>query len=336
MDESVEEDWISLHVHAGAHPDAMDYFIATGIPGVLAGGELLRWFFVRMIDEEGFHLRLRLRPRPGERARFQRAALVACHRALDGVGALGASRYRPLVQSPGAFDPAWLERNPVAVREGAYEPELEKYGGEPGIPIAEELFHISSRIAVQVVRADLAGEFSRKTLAPGLMATTRDVFGFRNPATFWREYAMYWLGGDCAFARDMKDRFLAQAELLDRRSTAVIAPPSELPAPARALLEEWEDALRRAHRLYRRSRTFQEFPSPQIGFHFIHTMNNRLGLVPLEEAYLATLLELQCEPHTPLRSDLHTDLPSDLPSDRRMERATDLAADLHAGGEIRT
>jgi hypothetical protein len=123
------------------------------------------------------------------------------------------------------------------------------------------------------------------------MALAAEVFWPRDAAPSWSDYATFWLGGDTAFARDWRERFFDQARLLRDQNVPVVADAGELPEKARASLAEWAGALRRAHASYRRLGTFQEFPSVELGSRFIHTMNNRLGLSPLEEAYLATLLE---------------------------------------------
>lgn len=269
----------------------MDFFIATVIPQVLSQVDASRWFFLRFVDPYGLHVRLRLRARRGESAALRRAAMLACHRGLDALGTLLPDEYRPLVVPPEAPDPAWREQALVSVRSTAYEPELEKYGGEPGMPAAEELFEASSRIAVAVLQAERGEALSRKTMAPCLMALAADVFWPRDAAPSWSDYATFWLGGDTAFAREWRERFFDQARLLRDQDVSVVPDAGGLPAPAGVLLAEWTRALRRAHAGYRRLGTFREFPAEELGSRFIHTMNNRLGLSPLEEAYLATLLE---------------------------------------------
>jgi thiopeptide-type bacteriocin biosynthesis protein len=293
MDELREEDWVFIKIYTGAYPGALDLFISKVIPEVLSQGGFDCWYFVRFIDEHGLHLRLRLRAHPRESANLKRAAMLACNRGLDGLGMLYADEYRPLVLPSGERESTWLKQTPVAVRTATHEPELEKYGGEPGMPIAEDVFESSSRIAVSILRADLAREYSRKTMAPSLMSIVAETFWPRNPAALWSNYATYWLGGDTAFARDWRERFLMQASLLRERNTSVVASAGELPSEATSLLADWTKALRTAHAQYRRMRTFQEFPSSRLGFHFIHMMNNRLGLSALEESYLATLLEVR-------------------------------------------
>jgi thiopeptide-type bacteriocin biosynthesis protein len=294
-----EEDWISINIYTGANPGAMDFFISSEIPEVLSCGGFDRWHFLRFFDGHGPHLRLRLRADSGNSANLKRASMLACNRGLDRLGMLPVEEYRPLVMPPGERDVAWLEQSWCAVRSASYEPELEKYGGEPGMPVAAAVFETSSQIAISVLRADLAAEYSRKTMAPCLMAIVADIFWPRNPAALWNNYATYWLGGDTAFARDWRERFLLQADRLREANTPVVAAPEELPPEAAALLADWSKALRTGHKRYQRMRTFQDFPSAQLGLHFIHMMNNRLGLSMLEEAYLATLLEARADTLTP-------------------------------------
>ncbi|HEX2254053.1 MAG TPA: thiopeptide-type bacteriocin biosynthesis protein [Thermoanaerobaculia bacterium] len=102
-----------------------------------AAGALARYFFIRYA-EGGPHLRLRLQP-PGEHGDAIAAAL-ARHAHLEPEQGDEAGPFRP-------------SRHPVLrlVRRVAYRPEIWRYGGERGVEVSEDLFHLCSEVALELV-----------------------------------------------------------------------------------------------------------------------------------------------------------------------------------------
>lgn len=92
---------------------------------VMASGDADAWFFLRYADPAP-HLRVRFR---GDPARLLEAVLPALHTALA----------------------PWLADGRVAkLQLDTYVREIERYGGDPGIRCAEDLFHADSEAALEL------------------------------------------------------------------------------------------------------------------------------------------------------------------------------------------
>jgi thiopeptide-type bacteriocin biosynthesis protein len=92
-----------------------------------ASGACDRWFFLRYADPD-FHLRVRFHGEPG---------------AITGLVAALHARCAPLVAS------GLVHR----VQLDTYEREIERYGGDDGIELAEQLFHADSEAVLAIVGA---------------------------------------------------------------------------------------------------------------------------------------------------------------------------------------
>jgi thiopeptide-type bacteriocin biosynthesis protein len=188
------------------------------------------------------------------------------------------------------------QRNPsadatVGVVVDAYEPELEKFGGARGMPIAEEIFEASSGIALEILGEEAGGQYSRKTIAPCLMNVVLDAFAPSEGAQrFWQNYGFYWLGGQTMAAEDWRTRFFEKGSRLREQQIPIVW-PAHLPRRATHLTEQWRERLQRASNAYAQIGDLGQVTTDILAFNFIHLMNNRLGLISLEEAYLAALLE---------------------------------------------
>jgi len=126
-------DWLYAKVYAGpSSVDALLGHLAETIQATLASGAASRWFFVRYGDPD-WHLRLRFR---GERARLLQEVLPALERAI--APRLGDGR-------------VWK------LQLDTYEREIERYGGEHGISLAEEIFHADSDACLELL-SEVAGD----------------------------------------------------------------------------------------------------------------------------------------------------------------------------------
>lgn len=107
--------WLSFHIHPH---ETLDVFLARGVRPFLVQHiwpvQQARAFFIRYEDENGPHIRLRLR---GDEALL-----------------------RPALQS-------WFEDR-GSVEEFPYQAEAERFGGEEALKWAEEYFHLSTRVVL--------------------------------------------------------------------------------------------------------------------------------------------------------------------------------------------
>ncbi|NEC16817.1 thiopeptide-type bacteriocin biosynthesis protein, partial [Streptomyces parvus] len=134
--------WLSLHCFLRSAPEDVDAFltedVAPLLDGLVGAGGATGWFFIRY-DEGGHHLRLRVRGVTEARAASlppvlgRLAARVPVAEAVRGGAAAGRAEH-------------------AEVRVVPYVPETGRYGGPGALPTAEEVFVLSSRMAVRAVR----------------------------------------------------------------------------------------------------------------------------------------------------------------------------------------
>jgi thiopeptide-type bacteriocin biosynthesis protein len=239
--------------------------IAELLPVALAAVAPRRWFFVRYRDEIGLHVRLRLA--------VENARLAAASAQLERI--LERSTTSPL--KLGGFE-----------REN-YVPEVGKFG--MGIGIAEEVFHVSSEAALQVICEERQGVVSRKTVAPILMQCVADAYvNIEAQGKFWGRYAEYWLSFDHDGAARWRALYLSKAEELAQTRASVMAASETLDVVTRQCIDVWSAALRESAQRFSAIRQGDERRRSELAFHFIHLMNNRIGVLAIAEAYVATLL----------------------------------------------
>ena len=95
-------------------------------------------------------------------------------------------------------------------------------------------------------------------------------------------------------AADWRVRFFEKGTRLRDERIPIVWPP-DLPTRATQLTDEWREQLRRAANAYGRIENLGQVTTDILAFNFAHLMNNRLGLISIEEAYLAALLEQRAE-----------------------------------------
>ncbi|MEW6703335.1 MAG: thiopeptide-type bacteriocin biosynthesis protein [Pseudomonadota bacterium] len=299
LTDASHDPWVYVKLYLGRAVDRMDRLLIDLASQPVLTGQAQQWFYIRYVDQDGIHVRLRAKARPGEREALARAVMDACADLLAELPGYPPGDYSPMVTMPG-FE-ASLERvtaahHDVKVVQDRYEPETDKYGARPGIDVAEALFHQSSLIATRILREEEHGRLSRKDLVPLLMHEACETFiAPDDRASFWREYSYYWLNGRSPAADDWRATFAEKAQELQQRGIAVVARPERLDGAARELSAAWRRALREAAAGYQALKGRVDAGAEVLCFNFVHLMNNRLGLAALEEAYMAALLERECE-----------------------------------------
>lgn len=287
------QQWLYLKLYLGEAQDkADDVLIALGRLAEQQSA-FNDWFFIRYFDESGFHLRFRVKPLAGQVEAAQQALATIWNDINGQLTSFLPSQYSPMVEMPtfgGSLDLDTVPKRVNAVYAD-YEPEHDKYGGEAGIGIAEQLFCRSSAIACDILRHESQQLYSRKTLVPLLMVRCFELLKIKNAEDYWRQYSQFWLGGDTPVAEDHREGFFAKGEELMAAGFTVLDPVSELPDEAQALLQRWELALKQAFVDYDKIKGQSDFSFNILCFNFSHLMLNRLGLTSIEESYMAALLE---------------------------------------------
>lgn len=252
-----------------------------------------KWFFLRYVDQGGIHLRVRYRVDDevaSEAHTFLYSTLSAALRQPLTIDSLA---YRPAVLTRSRFDVSELRISAPQVAIAQYQPEVELFGTE-SIDIAESFFCASSELTLALLKLEALGLCDRKTMVPWLMFETCAAFLSPNHwKEHWRRYASYWLSVQSEPEQDWMPRFMKKANQMRSDQINLLTSPQKLNENARALLDEWVATCRTTAHAY--SKTANCPPIAPILSQLTHLTNNRLGLLPLEEAYFATLLAEQEE-----------------------------------------
>jgi thiopeptide-type bacteriocin biosynthesis protein len=192
----------------------------------------------------------------------------------------------------------------------AYEPETGRYGGPRGVRLAEEIFFHSSEAALALLECLEPGDAEARfglalaSMVVLLGSLTRDRLQAAEVARVHRETWARAVGLDGG-APDVRERFEAgfarNAEMMEQVEAiwaALDEGPDALPAPLDAYAAATSGVAARL-------RAVQEageldtgrgpIPSWPVALRalapsYLHMMNNRLGVSPHEESYLAHLL----------------------------------------------
>ncbi|MBT2377670.1 thiopeptide-type bacteriocin biosynthesis protein [Streptomyces sp. ISL-111] len=283
MTDGPPDTWFSLHCFLRSAPEDVDAFltgdVAPLLDGLVAEGGATGWFFIRY-DKGGHHLRLRVRG-----ASQARAGL------LPKVLARRAERLP--VADPLRGQAVGGQAEHAEVRSVPYVPETERYGGPEALPVAEEAFVLSSRVAVRAVRDAPRGS-ARLALAIDLAHATALACGMdRLAAAQWlRRHAASWrwardvplLGPRHVHAK-VNSVYALQREVLAGRARALRQALEEGTAPGAPA--DWYEGVRQADEALRSA-------SPQLGRPYVwasqlHMLFNRLGLAPDEERAVCSL-----------------------------------------------
>ncbi|MFE7536269.1 thiopeptide-type bacteriocin biosynthesis protein [Streptomyces rhizosphaericola] len=272
--------WLSLHCFLRSAPEDVDTLlteeVAPLLDGLVAGGEAGGWFFIRY-DEGGHHLRIRVRGASEATAVSLADALAKAAGRLPDTGAGAVTG----------------QAEHAEVRAVPYVPETARYGGPEALPVAEEVFVRSSRVAVRAVRETPRGS-ARLALAIDLAHTTALACGpDRLAAAQWlRRHAAGWrwaedvplLAPRYVHAR-VNSVYALQRDDLVSRARAVRQALDDGTAPP--LLTDWYDTVREADRTLCSGRPRPG--RPHIWASQLHMLLNRLGLAPDEERAVCRL-----------------------------------------------
>ncbi|WP_051969186.1 thiopeptide-type bacteriocin biosynthesis protein [Kitasatospora azatica] len=261
-------DWHSFHLFLHSDTEEVDRFLADELAPLLdqlvAEGRADAWFFIRY-GEGGPHLRVRVRG-------LQPAAAAELPATLGRL-----SKAVPAVDGP------WPS-NHGEVRLMPYVPETDRYGGAAALPEAEEVFTVSSRVAVLALRRPQGGA-GRLALGVDLAHTTALALGMdRLAAAQWlRRHAASWrwvtevplLPGAAVHAR-VNSVFALQHDALVQRAAALRAGLEQ--RTAEPWLLDWASRVGDS-----------EVREPWVWASQLHMLFNRLGITPDEERAICRL-----------------------------------------------
>jgi thiopeptide-type bacteriocin biosynthesis protein len=284
----VPDDWLYFKIYPREFrqmDQVIEQIVHPAIYGARDKSGLDRWHFLRYADQRGWHIRLRLRGTRQfheEWSRNIRALVDAVLPQLE-----ERPRVPRLISSTASFDTHIAE---PGCELGTYEPEYEKYGGTLGVAIAEELFEASSETAVKALLT-IQDSSSRFLLYLALTRSLVEHF-HQTPEEqqrFLEYYLWYWSGqdrpGSSQARRKLRDA-ARQRRLFITRQLAGLTDHAAISS----LVQQQRSALTRTlNALHLAEDEITETPA-RLSFDYLHMNNNRLGVLPSEEAYLAALL----------------------------------------------
>lgn len=303
--------WSSLHVFLSDPAQSLRFlreWLTPQIKKLTSEKTISAWFFIRYWDG-GPHLRLRFATRDAVGLTdFQRqlGAAVDAYKAprpLTREEYYGAHKF-----DGGAVDVASLAwYGDGAVVPIAYEPETVRYGGARAVHVNERLFRASSDIALRLCAAD--GRTPQQHLATAMLLMAAGYLAFNrswsDAANFFSNYAAYWRAySEAAVAAEAAAGDRADSTLVDRlRQLAAALDNRDSPA---TLESAWAHQVRAAISDFETIHAAGELLLPTTGnpasaaefaiavelmlSSQLHMMNNRLGVLPQQEAYLARTL----------------------------------------------
>jgi thiopeptide-type bacteriocin biosynthesis protein len=282
--------WHSLHIH---RYDRQDELLVDAVAPLLHRLRPDGHFFLRYW-KGGHHVRLRLRGPDGLADSAAAVLRDYCARHPAGVGFdLAAFRQAQVTMAALEDEQTGDLQPPDTVRTDAYEPEHGKYGGPAGVTVAERFFRASSD-AVLAELPRLVDRPARRlgaAFATMLRALTAAGHTPADTARFFADYCLLW-------SPYVFDAFLAtwprllsvHAPALSRHAGALLAAaePGPVGTAVRAALDAAGHDVLAAITLagpdappHRRRQVLLTS--------YLHTHNNRLGLIPQQEALLGYL-----------------------------------------------
>ncbi|KPI02543.1 Thiopeptide-type bacteriocin biosynthesis domain containing protein [Actinobacteria bacterium OV450] len=254
-------DWLYYRIHVtgpAGMQDLLERVVRPALARLRDEVPELRWFFLQFMDVSGLHLRLRLNAR--------QASLVHVEGTLQDL--LSSVPHRGATQH-------------------VYAPETRKFGSGEGMRLAERVFEHGSEAALACLGPRQRS--LRTGYAAAHMTLMLAALEPRLRRTFLHQYAWYWSGGPLLRGRLPHGASLADAPARSARLLAQVEWVLSDPG-ARSALTGYAEAYRRE--LSSPARTHIHRTDTFLLFHHIHLMNNRLGVVPSEEAQLARFLWL--------------------------------------------
>lgn len=296
--------WCSVHIYHERLDALLSGCVAPLVTLVEERGLITQFFFLRYW-ERGVHVRLRTLSPDHETAAIARQAIeqgVRTYlerspsvRTLDEATYATVHRQLAALERLEAGDPGLAPNDSISVQ--AYEPEYGKYGGERGVAIAEALFDRSSRTVLATLPA--LGERGSMRLGLGFSMMMLALRHFGVPVErmgrFFGLYGEIWSAYPDAGATVHPSRLARMRAQLLPRARALLAGE----VPQHIALRDWADAVARSARAID-EHADEVLPHLSVAggaearrasllVQYMHTHNNRLGLAPAEEAYLARL-----------------------------------------------
>lgn len=283
-----EDAWLYFKIYPACSDqmdDAVRRIVGPAVALARDLDELRCWFFIRYIDQRGWHIRLRLLGSERRQNELRQRIGQLIDQALPAL-----AHEQPRYLLPERYAPGAQEGQPGYML-ARYEPEYEKYGGAVGVRLAEQFFAASSELVLQVIKGQEPDGFSRHLLSLCLMEIMAEAICStpQEIQMFWRHYLWYWSGQDRPGAAEIRATFTRAAQARQTFLKRQLEAFHKLPHN-RLLLNRYQVAVFSLAEQLARADSLVASPASSLCLDYVHMTNNRLGVAPLEEGYLAALL----------------------------------------------
>lgn len=297
--------WRALHVHRYADQDRL---LTEGVAPVLGplreSGVVAGWFFLRYW-QGGHHVRLRLRVKEAEADEVAEEVAGKLRAHLTENPATqefdATEFFREAQPTMAALEGTAAEKihPPDTIRRVAYDPEFDKYGGPEGVRIAEDYFGASSDIVLDALGR--TGGRSNKRLGMGYGMMLRGLcasdLALAEMAAFFGHYCVIWSPYVFdSFLDAWPDLLREHRAPLHEHTAAVLANRAALNSdPMHAAVgAAWRRVRTAGPTVLDRVLLAGADATPArraqvLLVSYLHTHNNRFGLVPELEAFLGYL-----------------------------------------------
>ncbi|WP_447886030.1 thiopeptide-type bacteriocin biosynthesis protein [Serratia fonticola] len=278
--------WVYFRVLLGRYYYVCDHVICNVLPLVSKNVSFKKCFFVRILENDGLELRVRFLA-DSIVVREQTAKQLAniLQNAIYEFPLVPESTYTSMLSE---HDKSIIHSGLPAPRlvEAIYEPEFDKYGHGDMLSLIESHFDLSSKIAQEIICAELYQERSRKWLAcPLMLEVAKAISIHREAADFLKDYTDFWLYSMLNGAEYLPDfdRNIQRVESEQFDPTAL----SHLLPQECDLLEQWRGSLRTVLSSTKKDIGKSRNLRDNLIFNMSHLLFNRLGFSVIEEAYIA-------------------------------------------------
>lgn len=293
--------WRALHAYCHAGKDATDSLL-TGVVGPTVRGLRERglvdaWFFIRYW-QGGPHIRVRLAAADATRldqACTELAEAMSAHlgeHETDQRLAPAAFYQTFQLDDAGIAELGWSEHG--VVREEPYDPELERYGGDEAIGVAEQLFQVSSDVALAVISGTTSDQARVGVALELFVGFSQSLYDEPADCVRWlREYAVMWRYLDTTVAeRSAPIRAAAEAAFTADRERLVARRTAVRGDDAPGLCRHWSAAANGVFAWLRDHETDLTVDPDAVMVSQLHMLSNRIGLTAADEVYLVSLAAL--------------------------------------------
>lgn len=304
MTTNLQRHWSAFHIflHDSEQQEAfIQQWLTTKAKAVMAAKQAESWFFLRYWDG-GPHLRVRFLNLQNEAELL--AEISAAAQNFKTSQPLSAETYYANHSFDGApvevADLEWHDDGEVEMYP--YEPEYARYGGSEALKVNEELFYVSSEIAVAIINATQGKiehrlQLSLKFIICSIFSANTDTQALQQFATYYAEFWRSHAAGVNYAANPNGDPQLLQSIESFKQETINDTAGGAIGTWVKLL----KQSIARFHKIYedgalnspldgakvQSEEQFQMTVMSMIGSQ-IHMLNNRLGVTPAYEFVLSS------------------------------------------------